>query len=395
MCAQQKCSKMKRTAFALLLLTAILAVFLCPAAQAQTSCAPQAGTWPCWTTATRPGGQYYQWGYNTDLNTLEMWNGATWGAVGSGPLVDATIFGAKFDGTFVSTGVSIPAGSTNLTCTTCSLTPADVGKLVYLQNANTNGGFWKAVIASFTDANHVVLDTPAPNWMISQSPVTVTVTSTTGATGYNLYDTITIGTGATTNAYPGVTLANQGTGGNDGTAIYSVGGGVCSVQPRVGVTVSAGKITAITSNNSNGTCTTYPSGAGLSLTYFSGAGNNVNSATVNSISSPTQLIVATTKVAAATISATGGSGAGNLCTITGTTGSGGLAVVPIVGSATLTTQKFVGTATTDASGNLSGPITLTGNGTSQGIYNRNIANLTNEPVTITGTNCPTTKGLLP
>lgn len=74
-----------------------------------------------------------------------------------------------------------------------------------------------------------------------------------------------------------VTTAS-GTGGVNGTAVYSVGGGTCSATPTLNVTWTSGTLTVNSVANA-GSCTVFPQSA-AALTYVSGTASGWTGATV-------------------------------------------------------------------------------------------------------------------
>ena len=76
---------------------------------------------------------------------------------------------------------------------------------------------------------------------------------------------------ATTNA--------SGTGGTNGTAVYSVGGGTCSTTPTLNVTWSSGTL-SVNSVANAGSCTVFPPSP-ATLTYVSGTASGWTGASVN------------------------------------------------------------------------------------------------------------------
>jgi hypothetical protein len=72
--------------------------------------------------------------------------------------------------------------------------------------------------------------------------------------------------------------AASGSGGTNGTAVYSVGGGTCSITPTLNVTWTSGTLTVNSVANA-GSCTTFPPSP-AALTYVSGTASGWTGATV-------------------------------------------------------------------------------------------------------------------
>lgn len=71
-----------------------------------------------------------------------------------------------------------------------------------------------------------------------------------------------------------------GSGGTNGTAVYSVGGGTCPTPPTLNITIAGGVLSVINSVANAGNCSVFPPSP-AALTYVSGTGTGLTGATVN------------------------------------------------------------------------------------------------------------------
>ena len=180
------------------------------------------------------------------------------------------------------------SGSAALNSSSANFTSADVGKIIIVYGAGTNGAALSSTIASYVDARDITLAANAATSVSSSANyayVAGTNTSQSGSGSYAPGDTITLtATNATyqttlnvlTTQVASATVNATGSGGTNGSCVLSGTTGSGALKFQINATISGNAISALGGFVTSGSYTTNPT----SLTAEPVTGCNLSGATL-------------------------------------------------------------------------------------------------------------------